>query len=316
MKDWASAVWLERGWRLIRDAALQWSRHNAPRLGAALAYYTVLSLAPMIILAVAACGFFFGDQAVRGQLYWQINQTVGQQSAAVVESLLTGIQRNAGRGWAGVFGAAVLLIGASGVFVELREALNYIWDTPPSAGSGVLLFIRDRFFSFAMVLIVGFLLALSLAASALAHVFIGGAGLRFPAPVLATGNFIVAFIVKAFLFALIYRVIPEVRIRWADVAIGATVTTVLFEAGAFLITFYLKKAGIGSAYGAAGSLVALLVWVYYSAQIFLYGAELTHVYALSRRQMASGPLHVPAERSSAASVKRQGEIGLQAASLD
>ena len=286
MNAWVSAAGMKRGWRLIRDAALQWSRHNAPRLGAALAYYTVLSLAPIVILVVAACGFFFGAQAVRGQLYWQISQTVGQQSAAVVESLLTGIQRNAGTGSASLAGAAVLLIGASGVFVELRDALNYIWDTPPSTGSGVLLFIRDRVFSFAMVLIVGFLLALSLAATALAHLFVGGAGLRFPPPVLVAGKFIVAFVVKAFLFALIYRVIPDVRISWKDVAMGATVTAVLFEAGAFVIAFYLGKAAIGSAYGAAGSLVALLVWVYYSAQVFLYGAELTHVFALSRRKLA------------------------------
>jgi membrane protein len=290
MNSWVSAAGIKRGWRLIRDAALQWSRHNAPRLGAALAYYTVLSLAPMVILVVAACGFFFGAQAVRAQLYWQISQAVGRQSAAVVDSLLTGIQRNTGTGSAGLVGAAVLLIGASGVFVELRDALNYIWDTPPSTGSGVLLFIRDRFFSFAMVLIVGFLLALSLAASALAHLFVGAAGLRFPPPVLAAGNFIVTFVVKAFLFALIYRVIPETPISWKDAAMGATVTTVLFEAGGFLIAFYLGKAAIGSAYGAAGSLVALLVWVYYSAQVFLYGAELTHVYALSRRQLASAPL--------------------------
>lgn len=298
MNAWVSAERVKRGWRLIRDAALQWSRHNAPRLGAALAYYTVLSLAPMVILVVAACGYFFGGQAVRAQLYWQISQTTGQQSAAVVESLLTGIQRSANTGSASLIGAVVLLIGASGVFVELRDALNYIWDTPPSTGSSVLLFIRDRFFSFAMVLFVGFLLALSLAASALAHLFVGGTGFRLPSPVLIAGNFIVAFIVKAFLFALVYRVIPEVRISWKEVAVGATVTTVLFEAGAFLIGFYLGKAGIGSAYGAAGSLVALLVWVYYSAQVFLYGAELTHVYAVSRRP------------------KQPGDIGLQPASLD
>ena len=279
---------MKRSRRLIWDAALQWSRHNAPRLGAALAYYTVLSLAPILILVVAVCGYFFGAQTVREQLYRQISQTVGTQSAAIIESLLTGTQRYAGEGSASLLGAAVLLVGASGVFVELRDALNYIWDAPPNTGSGILLFIRDRFFSFAMVLTVGFLLALSLAASALAHLFAGNAGLRFSAPVLIAGNFIVAFFVKAFLFALIYRVIPEARVEWRDVAMGATVTAILFEAGDFFITYYLGKAGIGSAYGAAGSLVALLVWVYYSAQIFLYGAEVTHVYALSRRRMASG----------------------------
>lgn len=273
---------MERSWRVIRDAAFEWSRHNAPRLGAALAYYTVLSLAPLLILAFAACGFFFGDDAVWGQLHWHISQTAGPQTAAVVDALLTGIRGNAGKGSASVLGAAVLLLGASGVFAELRSALNFIWDAPPDKGSSVLLFIRDRFYAFATVLAVGILLVLSIAASALAHLVAGGIGLRLHAPVLLAGNFVVAFAVKAFLFGLTYRLIPDAHVRWKDVAVGATATTILFEAGAFLITFYLGKAGPGSAYGAAGSLIALLVWVYYSAQVFLYGAELTHVYALSR----------------------------------
>jgi membrane protein len=277
-------------WHLIRDAALQWSRHNAPRLGAALAYYTVLSLAPILILVVEVCGFFFGEQEVRGQVFWQISQTVGSQSAAVVESLLSGIHGLSGSPAAIAFGAAVLLVGASGVFVELHDALNYIWDAPPNPGSGILLFIRDRVFSFAMVLTVGFLLALSLAANALFHTFGSETGLHFPAPVLMAANFILPFAVKAFLFALIYRVIPDVRVDWNDVAFGAVLTAALFEAGAAFVTFYLGKAQIGSAYGAAGSLVALLVWIYYCAQIFLFGAELTHVYAKERRALSSVPL--------------------------
>ncbi len=278
---------MRASWNLIRDGGLQWFRHNAPRLGAALAFYTVLSLGPILILVVEACGFFFGDQAVREQVYWQISQTVGAQSAAVVESLLSGIHGLSGSPAASIFGAAVLLVGASGVFVELRDALNYIWDAPPETGSSFLLFIRDRVFSFAMVLIVGFLLALSLAARALAQAFGSQTGLHFPAPVLIAGGFLLPFAVKAFLFALVYRVIPDVRVDWKDVAIGAVLTAALFEAGAYIVTWYLGEAGIGSAYGAAGSLVALLVWVYYSAQIFLYGAELTHVYAKSRRPVVT-----------------------------
>jgi membrane protein len=276
-------------WHLVRDAALQWSRHNAPRLGAALAYYTVLSLAPLLILVVEVCGFFFGEQAVRGQIFWQISQTVGSQSAAVIESLLSGIHGTSGSPSASAFGAAVLLVGASGVFVELRDALNYIWDAPPDTGSGFLHFIRDRVFSFAMVLTVGFLLALSLAANALFQAFGSDTGLHLPTPVLTTGNFVLPFAVKAFLFALIYRVIPDVRVDWEDVAFGAILTAALFDGGASFVTFYLGKAQIGSAYGAAGSLVALLVWIYYSAQIFLYGAELTHVYAKARRSVNSVP---------------------------
>lgn len=267
--------------RLFTSAASQWSKHNAPRLGAALAYYAVLSLAPLLVLIVAVCGAFFGDSAVRGQVYWQVSQAVGPQSAAVIQSLLTGIRQPVG---VNVAAAMVLLMGASGVFVELRDALNYIWDAPPNTGSGFWLFIRDRFFSFAMVLTVGFLLALSLGASALIHLFGNRTDIHFPIAMVAAGNLLVSFLVKVFLFALIYRVVPEVRVHWRDVVIGAVLTAALFEVGAFLTALYLGKAGIGSAYGAAGSLVAMLVWVYYSAQVFLYGAELTHVYAISRNR--------------------------------
>jgi len=280
---------MRSSWRLIRDAALQWSRHNAPRLGAALAYYTVLSLAPILILVVQVCGFFFGEQAVRGQIFWQISQTVGSQSAAIVESLLSGIHDLSGSPAASVFGAAILLVGASGVFVELHDALNYIWDAPPDKGSGLLTFIRDRVFSFVMVMTIGFLLALSLAASALFRALNSDVGVYLPDPVMAAGSFLLPFAVKTLLFALIYRVIPDVRVDWRDVGIGAILTAALFEAGDYFVTFYLGKANIGGAYGAAGSLVALLVWIYYCAQIFLFGAELTHVYAKRRRVVNSVP---------------------------
>jgi membrane protein len=269
-------------WALFRDAAAAWLDHNAPRLGAALAYYAVLSLAPLLILVVAVCGYFFGDAAVRGQVYWQVSEAVGTETAAVVQSLLTGIHQPAGVNLAA---AGILLVGASGVFVELRDALNYIWGAPPHTGSGFWLFIRDRFFSFAIVLTVGFLLSLSVAASAGINLIVNLTDLHFSPPVLETGNFVIAFLVKAVLFALVYRFIPEVHVEWRDVAMGAILTTVLFQIGTYLIGVYLGKAEIGSAYGATGSMVALLVWIYYSAQVFLYGAELTHVYAGSRRDL-------------------------------
>ncbi len=273
---------MRSNWALFGDAGAQWMKHNAPRLGAALAYYMILSLAPMLILVVAICGFFFGEAAVRGQVYWQISQTVGGQSAGVIQSLLTGAERPPG---VNIFAILVLLMGASGVFVELRDALNYIWEAPPNKYSGIGLFIRDRFFSFAMVIGVGSLLALSIAVTTVIHLISRRADFHFSPTVVSAGNFAVSFVVKAFLFALIYRVIPEVRVEWEDVAIGAGFTAVLFETGTLLIGLYLGKSDVGSAYGAAGSLVALLVWIYYSAQVFLYGAELTHVYAKSRRPL-------------------------------
>ncbi|HWE53012.1 MAG TPA: YihY/virulence factor BrkB family protein [Bryobacteraceae bacterium] len=280
---------MRASWHLVRDAALQWSAHNAPRLGAALAYYAVLSLAPLLILVVEVCGYFFGEQDVRGQVYWEISQTVGSQSAAVIESLLTGIHQGNSISAASIFGIAILLLGASGVFVELRDALNYIWDAPPGTGSGFYGFLRDRIFSFAMVVSVGFLLAFSLAATTLVRAVGAQTSLHVSPAVLDAGDFFLSFAVKAFLFGLIYRVIPHVHVDWREVAIGAVITAALFETGTFLITFYLQRTQTGSAYGAAGSLVALLVWVYYSAQIFLYGAELTHVYAKSRRAVSSVP---------------------------
>jgi membrane protein len=271
---------------LFREAAVHWSNHNAPRLGAALAYYSVLSLAPILILLVALAGRFFGDQTVRGQVYWQIRQVTGEQSAAVVLSLLEGAQRPKGF-VPGLLGLITLMVGASGVFVELRDALNYIWSAPPREHSAWRTILRDRFFSFAIVLGIGFLLAVSLVASSVVHAL--EPDIISPGRIPSWVNLSVTFVGTWFLFAVIYRIVPEVRVDWTDVVIGSAITAVLFSIGKSLIGLYLGKAAVGSAYGAAGSLVALLVWVYYSAQIFLYGAEFTHVYASSRRPVPDPP---------------------------
>jgi membrane protein len=271
-------------WRLFREAAAQWSEHNAPRLGAALAYYTVLSLAPLLVVVVAVSGFAFGEDAVRGQVYWQIKGVVGSEGAMAVQTLLKAAHRPTTGLVSSIVGFFILLIGASGVFMELHDALNYVWDAPQNSGSGIWNMLRLRFFSFAMVLGIGFLLIVSLALSAVIQAA-GAYASRFiatPPLVLEATNFVITFIVTSFLFALIYKLIPEVPINWSDVVAGAVVTSALFALGKFGIGVYLGKAGVGSPYGAAGSLVVLLVWVYYSAQIFLYGAEFTHVYALQR----------------------------------
>jgi len=278
-------------WALFSDAASKWSDHNAPRLGAALAYYAVLSLAPLLVIVVAICGFAFGEQAVRGQLYWQIRSTVGDQAAQFVQTLIKDAHRP-GRGLvASTIGFLILIFGASGVFVELRDTLNYIWDVPVRNSSGIKGMLRHRVFSFAMILGIGFLLIVSLTVSAL----IQAAGdyskqfIYLTPQFLEFLNFLVTFFTTSFLFGLMYRVIPEVHVDWEDVATGSVLTAILFAIGKFLIGFYLGRASVGSAYGAAGSLVVLLVWVYYSSQIFLYGAELTRVYADSRRAAESSP---------------------------
>ena len=275
-------------WGFFREAASQWSKHNAPRLGAALAYYTVLSIAPLLVVVVALCGFAFGGDAVRGQVYWQIKDVVGSEGAAFVQTLLKAANRPSQGIAASTFGFLVLLVGASGVFTELRDTLNFIWDAPAPPSGGIVAMVRYRVFSFTMVLGIGFLLMVSLAVSAMIQAAGGWASnhMALPPATLEAINFVVTFLITSLLFAFIYRLIPDVPIDWEDVAVGAIVTAGLFAGGKFLIGLYLGTAGVGSAYGAAASLVVLLVWVYYSSQIFLYGAEFTHVCALHRGSRA------------------------------
>lgn len=270
-------------WRLFKEAAALWSKHNAPRLGAALAYYTALSLAPLVVAVVAVSGLVFGEEAARGEIYWEIKDLVGSQAAAVVQTLLKSAHRPAAGIIASVVGFIVLLFGASGVFVELRDTLNYIFDAPASKSSGLWELLRYRFFSFAMVLGIGFLLMVSLTISAVIQAMGAFAAhyVAIPPAGLEAINFAVSFAVISLLFGLIYKVIPEVSNRWSDVSVGAVITAALFTAGKLALGLYLGKAGVGSAYGAAGSLIVLLVWVYYSSQVFLFGAEFTFVYSRS-----------------------------------
>ena len=273
----------------FRKAASDWMDHNDTSQGAAIAFYTVLSLAPLLVVAVAVAGLFFGQDAVRGHVFWQLRNLLGDQAAATIQSLLKAAYRPAAGIAASIVGFFVLLLGASGVFLQLRQTLNYIWGVDPNIDSGVLGLLRSRVFSFAMVLGIGFLLVVSLAMSAII-VAIGTYASGFisiPAPVLGIASFVITFCVTAFLFALIYKIVPETRIEWEDVAIGAIFTSLLFDAGKVVIGIYLGKASVGSAYGAAGSLVVLLFWVYYSAQVFLYGAEFTHVYAVARDKLSA-----------------------------
>lgn len=267
--------------KLLEETFSEWSRHKAPRLGAALAYYTTLSLAPLVVVMIGLAGIFFGQEAARGQLVWQIQDLVGRDAAKAIEGMVKSAQTPSSGILATVIGTLTLLFGASVVFGELRDALNTVWGVPASEGLNILGEIRYRFFSFAMVLAVGFLLLVSLVLStALAAIgkFFGSL-LPTPEYVLHIANILLSFAVVTLLFALIYKVVPDVAIAWNDVWIGAAATSLLFSIGKFLIGLYLGKASVGSAYGAAGSLVVILVWVYYSAQIFFFGAEFTQVYA-------------------------------------
>lgn len=269
---------------LLGNSLEAWYRHNAPRLGAALAFYTILSLAPLLIVVIAVAGLIFGRATAEGQIVWQIQDLAGTEGAEVVRQMIEGARKPASGILATTFGLLTLFLGATAVVAELRDALNTIWEIPIREShwrSSVVRILKERVLSFVMVLGVGFLLLVSLIVNAwLAAVgaFFGG---FLPVPELVLKGFTsaVSFVVIAGLFALIYKVMPDVDLKWRDVAAGAALTSLLFSLGKLLIGLYLGKASLGSTYGAAGSLVVLLVWVYYSAQIFLFGGEFTQVFA-------------------------------------
>jgi membrane protein len=269
---------------LLRRSFADWNDDNAPRLGAALAFYTILSISPLVILVVALVSLVFDRSSAQAHLLSQVQALIGPEGRNAVQSMLATRQKE----WSGIFatviGSLTLIFGASGVFGELRSALNAIWEAEPKTNSGVWGMVRERFFSFGMVISVGFVLIVSLLAStglAAMTKFFGGL-IPLPSFVLGIFNFLGSFIGIALLFALILKYVPETKVEWSDVRVGATATALLFTVGKWLLGLYLGKASPGSAYGAAGSLVVMVVWVYYSAQIFFFGAEFTHVYALSK----------------------------------
>lgn len=266
---------------LAKQSFSEWSEDKAARLAAALAFYSMLSLAPLLIIAVAIAGFVFGQEAAQGEIVNQIGGLVGEESASAIQSMIQNASRPGGGIIATIVGVVTLLLGASGVFGQLQDALNTIWEVKPKPGQGIMALLKDRFLSFTMVLGVGFLLLISLVISAA----LAGLG-RFLSNTLPGGdafwqivNFIISFVIVTLLFALVFKVVPDARIAWGDVWIGAVVTAALFTIGRFAIGLYLGRGTFSSAYGAAGSLVVVLVWIYYSAQILFIGAEFTQVYA-------------------------------------
>jgi membrane protein len=270
-------------WALFRDAYYEWSDDNAPRLGAALAYYTVFSVAPLLVLSIAVVGMVFGQEAARGQVMAQIRDLVGDPVASAVQGLIARSSDTSSGILATLVSVGTLLLGASWVFSELQSSMNVIWDAPPPRSSGVSGLVKDRLFSFAMVLAVGFLLLVSLilstvlsAISTYFQYLLPGATSAWAIYGLDLGASLAIF---SLLFALMFKVLPDVNNTWRDVWLGAVVTAVLFAVGKVLLGLYLGRASVTSTYGAAGSLIVLLLWVYYSAQILFFGAEFTQVYA-------------------------------------
>jgi membrane protein len=266
---------------LIKEAVNDWSHDRAPRLGAALAYYTVFSLVPFLVVIIALIGMVFGEDAARSATLSQIATLVGEQSAAAIKDMIQRAEQPSTGLIATGLAVVTLLFGASGVFGQLQDALNTVWGIEPKEGRGIRGFVKDRFFSFVAVLGTGFLLLVSLIlSSALAAIGNWFSGLLpLPETVLHLLNFVLSFAVITGLFALIFKILPDAKVAWKDVWIGAVLTAGLFTVGKYALGLYLGKSNVASAYGAAGSLVLILLWVYYSAQILLFGAEFTQVYA-------------------------------------
>jgi membrane protein len=266
---------------LARDAADGWRADYAASMGAALSYYAVFSVTPLLLILVSIAGLVYGADAARGELFGQLRGMMGDAAAGALQGLLANAQRPGQGIVAATVGLAALAVGASSVFGELQSALDRIWRVPQPAGSGLRLLLHSRLKSFALIVGAGVLLLLSLLASAALEIVATWWGDRiggWAAPLRAL-NAALSFLLVAVLFAMIYKLLPRVRIAWSDVRIGAVVTALFFTIGKHLIALYMGRTGVTSPFGAAGSLVAVLVWVYYSAQIFLYGAEFTWVYA-------------------------------------
>jgi len=269
-------------WALVKAAASSWVDDYAPSMGAALSYYTLFSIAPLLLIVISIAGLVFGEDAARGEIFGQLNGFMGSEAAAAIQGLLESVNKPA-KGMLGtVVGVVLVLIGATTVFAELQDAMDRIWRAPArhqSNGLGALL--RTRLLSFGMILSIGFLLMVSLVMEAVLSAFS-----RWWSPfftgwetVVQVINLAVSFGITMLAFAMIYKIMPRVKIDWRDVWIGAGVTAFLFTAGKFLIGFYIGRSGVVSGFGAASSIVIVLIWVYYSAQIFLVGAEFTWVYA-------------------------------------
>jgi membrane protein len=272
----------QEAFSLLKSTVFEWLDDQAPTLGAALAYYTVFSLAPLLVITIAIAGLVFGSEAAQGQIFDQLRGLVGDASGKAMQEIVQSASAAPKTGVvATVIGFVVLLFGASGVFGQLQASLNIIWGVQPKPDRGIIGIIRDRILSFGFILVVGFLLLVSLLLTA-AIAFVGR---QFGAmvPGMEAGiqllNTILSLAVITLLFAMMFKILPDANIAWRDVWIGAFITALLFTIGKFALGFYLGRSGVASSYGAAGSLIVLLLWVYYSSQIVFFGAEFTQVYA-------------------------------------
>lgn len=287
-----------KGWKTLRQIMANWGVHRCSAQSAALAFYTIFSLAPILVVVIALAGAVFGEEAVRGQIFNEFKGLMGPDAALLVQEVLKTAAKPATGRVATVIGIVTLLLGATAVFTQLQDALNTVWAVAPKPGAALSTLLRKRLHSFTLVVGIGFLLLVSLVLSAalswfsnyLERVF------AFPVDLLLIANVIVSFMIITLLFAMIYRILPDVHLAWRDVWLGAILTSLLFVIGKTLIGFYLGRTNVASVYGAAGSLVVILLWVYYSSLIFFFGAEFTRVHSRqfrTQRKPEEGAVRVP-----------------------
>jgi membrane protein len=285
---------MRSAWLLIKTTVENWSAHKDAVQGAALAYYSVFSVGPLMVIAIAIAGLVFGQDAARGQVQGQLSGMVGQTAAAAIDSMLAGANQPHQGALATVIGTAVLLFAALGVVVQLKDAFNTVWEVDERKISGVWQFTRTYFISLAAVIGLGFLLLISLLFTTALSAAGQYLGAQLPQTALQSAGSLISFAAITAMFAMMFKWLPDTQVEWRDVWLGAAITAALFELGKLLIGIYVGRLALASTYGAAASLVILLIWVYYSSQVVLLGAEFTHCYA--SRHRATGRVAGAAQR--------------------
>ena len=269
-------------WYLLKNTISEFNDDNAIKLSASLSYYTIFAIPPLMIIIITLCGFFFGKDAVTGELYGQINRLVGNDAAIQIQNAIKNVELSDSNAFAAIFGGVMLLIGASGVFAEIQSSINFIWGLKAKPNKGFKKFIQNRLMSFSMIVSVGFLLLVSLLVNSVMDLLSAKLRSYFQEGtiyIFYVLNLLLVFAIITLLFTIIFRTLPDGKIRWKDAFIGSSFTSVLFMVGKFAIGLYLGNSTVASVYGAAGSIIIILVWVYYSAIILYFGAEFTKVYA-------------------------------------
>lgn len=275
---------MHKFWLILRQAISEFVEDNGLKLSAALSYYTIFSLGPVLVIVISLAGIFFGKDAVQGKIYYQINGLVGDEAALQIQDIIQNIEQSQLGPRGAVIGLIILIVGATGVFTEIQDSINYVWSIRAKPKKSWLKFLINRMISFSLIISFGFILMVSLAVHALVDLLFEQLTRFFndaTVYIFMVVNYVILFLIISLFFAIIFKVLPDARIRWKDAMVGASFTAFLFMIGKFLIGFYLGNSGIGVTFGAAASLVIILLWVYYTSIILYFGAEFTKIYTLN-----------------------------------